>query len=300
MASASEELDEIDRIHDQAPHEAVSRLRALEFAQLPQERAALAAFLLNHVIGEKLGAWREAAERVEQLRTQLAEPPLAVVLHAAVADSLAGRGDSEALAALIAMSSQAAASCAIGLRRLGFATEPIDPLSFAAALRDLASSAEGLVAGTALDPQLAAGLNNATSRLLDLDCDARGPVVREALQAGAAQALRFWRAAGSWVHHERALYLVTLAANRVGAHEQARAAARQALELIAANGKQDVDRAFLLLQLAGAEQRLGDAAAALAARRDAETIAGAWTEASLTDWFASERGRLFGAAAESA
>ena len=154
-----------------------------------------------------------------------------------------------------------------------------------------------LAAGTPFDTQLAAGLNNATSRLLDINPDAREPVDREALQSGAAQALRFWQAAGTWVNHERALYLVTLVANRVGAYAQARDAAHEALELIAANGNEDVDRAFLLLQLSGAQQRLGEAAASRAALRDAKAIAATWTEAGLSDWFAAEEARLFGASA---
>ena len=171
----------------------------------------------------------------------------------------------------------------------------MDTLTFAATLHDLALSAAVLEQGTPFDTQLASGLNNATSRLLDINPDLDERVVRDALLTGAAQALRFWQAAGTWVNHERALYLVTLAANRVGAYKTARDAARQALDLIAANGTEDVDRAFLLLQLCGAQQRLGDDAAGRAALREAKAIAATWTEAWLTEWFAAEQARLLGA-----
>jgi hypothetical protein len=294
MAGAGEELDEINRIHDDEPDEAAARLRGLDIAALPKDAMPLAAFLFNHVLGEKLGAWEDAAQHIDRLREQCTDVPAAVNVHAAVADELAGRGASKARAAVAAASSDAVAECAIGLRRLSFTQDRMDTRAFAAALGDLAQRAEALATGTPFDTQLAAGLNNATSRLLDLNPDVSDAAVRDALHAGAAQALRFWQAAGTWVNHERALYLVALAANRIGAHAQARDAARQGLDVIAANGAEDVDRAFLLLQLAGAQQRLGEDASSLAARRDAQAIAATWTEKWLGDWFAGEEAKLFG------
>ncbi|MCX7064201.1 MAG: hypothetical protein NT024_06450 [Proteobacteria bacterium] len=292
MATATEELDDINRIHDDAPQLAAARLRALDVTALPSDQLPLAAFLFNHVLGEKLGDWNAAAQRIDHMRRQRSNVPPAVLVHAAVADELAGRGGSDAHTVLLSATSEAVAACAIGLRRLSFTQERMDPLTFAAALHDLALSAAALEQGTPFDTQLAAGLNNATSRLLDIDPDVRERVVADALLAGAAQALRFWQAAGTWVNHERALYLVTLAANRVGAYKTARDAARQALNLIAANGNEDVDRAFLLLQLSGAQQRLGDDAASRTALRDAKAIATTWTDASLTEWFVREEARL--------
>ncbi len=292
--TAAEELDQIDRIHDDEPAQAAARLRELDVAALPPDRAPLAAFLFNHVLGEKLGDWNGAARRIDQLRNRIAETAPAVMVHAAVADELAGRADSPARAAVVAASSAAVASCAIGLRRLGFTQESMDTMQFAASLRDLARQTAELATGSPFDAQLAAGLNNATSRLLDICSDGRDPVVRDALQNGAEQALRLWRSAGSWVNHERALYLVALVANRTGAHERARDAARQALAVIAENGAEDVDRAFLLLQLAGAQQSLGDAGASRAAHDEARAIAAGWNDRSLTEWFDAEHARLFG------
>ncbi|MGE5336292.1 MAG: hypothetical protein ACM3PU_00595 [Gemmatimonadota bacterium] len=292
--TAAEELDQIDRIHDDEPAQAAVRLRALDVAALPPDHAPLAAFLFNHVLGEKLGDWNGAAQRIDQLRSRIAEPPPGVMVHAAVADELAGRGTSPARAAVVAASTEAVASCAIGLRRLGFTQESMDTAQFAASLRDLAHSTAALETGTPFDTQLAAGLNNATSRLLDICSDGRDPVVRDALRTGAEQALRLWQSAGNWVSHERALYLVALVANRIGAHDQARDAARQALAVIAENGAEDVDRAFLLLQLAGAQRSLGDEGASRAAHDEARAIAAGWNDRSLNDWFDAEEAKLFG------
>lgn len=294
MANPAAELDEIERIHDEQPAAAAARLRAIDPTTLPPACAPLAAFLFNHVLGERLGAWPEAAAQIARMRMHLGDAPVAVLVHAAVADELAGDRASTARAALVAASAPAAAECAIGLRRLAFTQGGMAAGAFAAALLDLAQAAAALTPAAPLDGQIAAGLNNATSCLLDFD--AADPAVCVALDQGAAQALRFWRSAGTWVQHERALYLVALVANRIGAHAQARDAAREALDLIAAHGPEDVDRAFLLLQLAGASAQLGDGDTRRAAHAEARSIAAGWNEQWLTQWFATEEAKLFGGA----
>jgi len=60
-------LDEIDRIHDAAPERAAQLLREFDSTGLPVPRLGQLAFLFNHVLGEKLGQWNEAAERVSAL-----------------------------------------------------------------------------------------------------------------------------------------------------------------------------------------------------------------------------------------
>ncbi len=293
ISSATEELDDIDRVHDETPEAAAARLRVLDSAQLPADRLPLLAFLFNHVIGEKFGAWVEAAQYINGLCSQRADVPLAVTMHAAVADDLAGARNSAAHAALVALSSESVAATAIALRRLSFTQESMDTTTFAAMLKALSQQASELAAPTALDAQLAAGLNNATSRLLDLDWDKEDATTIDALTLGATQALRFWQRVGTWVNHERALYLVAVVANRLRNFAGARDAARQALASIAANGTEEVDRAFLLLHLAGALDGLDETEASDVARHEARVIAAHWTDRSLTDWFAEEEARLF-------
>jgi hypothetical protein len=47
-------LDEIDRLHDEAPGRAAELLREFEASGLPVPRLGQLAFLFNHVLGEKL------------------------------------------------------------------------------------------------------------------------------------------------------------------------------------------------------------------------------------------------------
>jgi hypothetical protein len=292
--SAEETLDEIDRIHDDDPDRAAAGLRVLDSSTLATDRLPLLAFLTLHVVGEKLGRWDEAADRLADLRAVRGDAPLAVVAHAAAAARLAGRVDDPAQRALATAAGDEAARLLTSLAALGW-RPPADTSTAAAELKRLAEGSQSIDAGCLLNQRLAVGFNNTTSRLLDdLAPGPVDPIVSGALLAGSAAALRFWQAAGTWVHHERALYLCALVCNRLDRPADAEAACRRALDLIEAHGSEPVDRAFLQLQLAGALFRLGDSAAGqpyLDAARDAAAL---WDDAGLKSWFATEHGRLFG------
>jgi hypothetical protein len=285
-------LDEIDRIHDDEPDRAAVGLRALDAAALASDRLPLLAFLTIHVLGEKLGQWDEAAERLAQLCGTRADAPLAVLAHAAAASHLAGRRDNPALAGLGAAGGAAQANTLVQLNALGW-RPPTDAAELAARLQPLAADSQQFDPGGPLGQRLAIALNNTTSRLLDLAATPLDPQTRSALLVGAAAALRFWQANGTWVHLERALYLRALVHNRIDEPAAARDDCLRALEVIAANGEEEVDRTFLQLQLAAALLRLGDDEG----RRhlaEARASAAGWDDASLKSWFASEHDRLFG------
>lgn len=295
--NAESSLDEIDRIHDDHPERAAAGLRALDAVTLPAERLPLLAFLWAHVVGEKLGAWEEAAARLEQLRASLAEAPLALVVHAAVAAHCAGRADNPALATLAAAGGKQEAEVLVRLNALD-RRPPADAAALAAALTRLAAQAAAFDAGNKLNQRLAIAFNNATTRLLDL---ARGPAdgsTAAALRDGSAAALRFWQAAGTWVNVERALYLRALVFNRIGEPAAARDVCRQALDIIDAHGDEAVDRVFLQLQLAAALLRLGEAAAGNDRLAEARAAAAGWDDPGLRSWFADEHDRLFGGGQE--
>lgn len=286
-------LDEIDRIHDDDPARAADGLRGLDAAAVAADRLPLLGFLLLHVLGEKLGRWDEAADRLEALRAARGDAPPAVVAHAAAAAHLAGRAGNPALAELGAFGGAAAAEAVVGLVALAM-RPPAEAPRFAAELQRLAEATQALDADGPLKQRLAIGLNNATSALLDRAGPAVEATVADALRAGAEAALRFWRAAGTWVNHERALYLRALVHNRIGDAASAREDCRQALALIDGHGGEDVDRAFLQLQLAGAHAALGDEAGAARTLAEARAAAAQWDDAGLKSWFEAERTKLFG------
>ena len=288
-------LDEIDRIHDDQPEAAGAALRAFDAPGLPVDRLPLLAFLTIHVLGEKLGQWSDAADRLERLLATRPDAPLAVLAHAAAAAHLAGRADSQPLAALSAAGGAMQAQLLVALSALGLRPPP-EPAALAAGLARLAHESRGFDPGGPLDERLAIGFNNTTSRLLDLTLAPVDPEVGAALLAGSAAALRFWEAAGTWVHLERALYLRALVHNRIDEPAAARADCVRALEVIAANGSEEIDQAFLQLQLAGALLRLGETIEGQRHLAEARAAADRWDDAGLRSWFAGEHDRLFGSA----
>jgi hypothetical protein len=302
--AAAQELEAIARIHDADPDAAARRLRALEPDALPADALGHYALLLLHVLGEEAGLWTEAAQRVQAALAGRTDAPMRALRSAAVAWQLAGaaaRSDewTARLAAAAGVDSGVAAA-AVQVHALSCTAAGSDVEGFAARLLDAAhrrvDASGARVPESALDATLGAGFNNATSALLDC-CDGRpaSATVEAALRAGAEAARAFWMRAGTWVNHERADYLLACVLNRIGDWHGARTAARRGLDLIAAHGTEDVDRAFLLLQLAGALHHAGDADAAAATRADAEAIAASLDDAPLREWFAAERDRLFGA-----
>jgi hypothetical protein len=284
-------LDEINRIHDDQPERAAEDLRTLDTAALSAGKLPLAGFLLLHVLGEKLGRWDEAADRLEALLGTQDEAPLALLAHAAVGAQLAGRHGHRSMAELARVGGEAEAKLLVDLSALSWRPPPAVG-DVAAELLRLARAAEAFDAAGPLNQRLAVGFNNSTSALLDQAPAPVAPAIAAALGAGAHAALRFWVAAGTWVNHERALYLQALVANRCGNPAAARDACRQALDVIDAHGTEAVDRTFLQLQLAGALLKLGDTAEGETLLAGAQVAAASWDDG-LKSWFKEEHDRLF-------
>lgn len=285
-------LDEIDRIHDDEPGRAVDVLRTLDAAALPAGQLPRYGFLLLHVLGEELGHWGEAADRLDALRAARVDAPLAVLAQAATAAHLAQRSPNPAAEALAAMGGGEEEAALTALGALG-SRPPAQAQTQAEQLERLARASQRFDAHGPLNQRLALGFSNATSNLLDRAPAPVPAAIASALRAGADAALRFWTAAGNWVNLERALYLRALVANRIGDHAAARDDCRQALRVIAANGDEAVDRAFLQLQLAAALLRLGETEGGQQALAEAKASAAAWDDAGLRDWFRQEHDRLF-------
>jgi len=114
----------------------------------------------------------------------------------------------------------------------------------------------------------------------------------EALEQGALAARRFWLKAGTWVNHERADFLLALTYNALRRHDVAYDAAQRGLDTITKNGPQDVDRTFLLVELAFACQHLGHTDQAAEATRLARDLGAKLEGPALQKWFAAASAKL--------
>lgn len=298
---AATALQEIDRIHDAEPERAARALRELDTRGLDDAALGTASFLLAHVLGEKFGAWAEAAERIDAALAHHAGPPVRALRNAAVAHRLAGHAakadQAQARLAQAGQTTPAAAALVVDLHALAFTPPGAATESWAHTLRALGERASSLSTAGGLDTSLAAGLNNATSALLDAAGQPPSADEAAALRAGAQAARTAWLRAGGWVQHERAEYLLALVLNRCGDPTGALEAAQNGLRLIAANGEEEVDRAFLLLQSASAHAQCEARAEALAALSSAQAIVRSWSDEGLRAWFADELGKAPGLAA---
>jgi hypothetical protein len=292
-----ERLEQADRIHDDAPERALAMLRDVAPARLAPERLPRLAFLLNHVMGEHFGLWPQAlAAQRAVLAAAGAEPGPVLLRQAAVAaqaggDAAQARTWTDRLAGA-ADAPPAAARALVSLAVVGFTVGREDAETAGRLALQALSPLASLHAasGSALDPAFAATTNNLASSLLDRPLpDLEQPDLRTAIALAAEHSQRFWQRAGSWLNAERAHYLRALAANALGDGAQAVRHARAGLALLDEHDDgraQDVDRAFLELELAHALAMAGgEDAAADAAQDRAEALAAGFEDAGLARWF---------------
>ncbi len=296
-------LDQAQACHDDDPTRAADLLRRIDPAALPAERWPSLAFLINHVLGEKLDSWAEAHAMFDPLLRVAGErPPLALWRQAATAAQLAG--DDSAAARLcdeLAVSAGASVSQAQDTVSLSAAMYRTPMLSSTAAADTVALALRGLAApswqqASQLDAAIAACANNIASSLLERPrAELRQDPLRTTLADTARLAERFWLRAGTWVNQERAAYLRAMVANALGDAAQARENALRALALLDehdAERAEQVDRAFVELERARACRDLALQDEAQAAQDAADALAARFDDVGLDEWFAKRRAEL--------
>jgi hypothetical protein len=296
MADDAQRLADADACHDHEPMRAAGLLRDIAPSALPPDERPLYAFLLNHVLGESLGDWGDAHRLVCALLSAAGEAAPAVLWRQAAAAATLAGDDAAAESACAGLARVAAVGLeqARELAHLAAATFGVTKAD-AAAAGELARSAllpmqaPRWQRANALDAAAAACCNNLAASLSERPpADLKSPALREATMSAALCSQRLWQRAGDWIHHERACYGVAVAAGAAAEGWQQHDAAAQGLQLLDrhdAAGEQNVDRAFLELELAHALRRLGQHEAAAASRARADALAAAFTDESLTDWY---------------
>jgi len=294
-------LAEADALHDDDPQRALELLRSLDVATLSPGRLPRLSFLLDHVFGEKFDLWSEAlaGQRALVQRAGVGATPQ-IFRHAAVAAQIAGE---TALARLwtqaLAASSDAPLAKARALVTLGAVAFSVSRQGAESAGRQALQALQPLAAlhaapGGGLDTAFGTVTNNIASELLERPLEQLAqPDLRTALQLTAQHSQRFWHRAGTWVNRERAHYLGAMASHALGQAAEGIAHARAGLALLDEHdqaGDEDVDRAFLELELATGLRLAGQAGRADALAR-ALALAAKFGDAFLDRWFAERLAR---------
>ncbi|MDE0660952.1 MAG: hypothetical protein OXI79_15035 [Gammaproteobacteria bacterium] len=280
--------------HDTESERLADELEGADLDVWQGDEPAQCLMLANHTIGEHLGDWARArrfAEAVHGAGPGSGSPGVGV--HLAVARYMddapiaaqgaevdAVQAADDPLAAYLSVKSSLARALA-GSGRCADAG-----LVIRAANRLAGSLAES----RASDRGMAVANNNLASELVESEnLDAE----ESRLMLDCAEAAHtFWKRCGTWVNEERALYLLALVHNRAGDHGRAIGFANAALDLIAANGEQPVDEAFIRLAAATAHTVRAEEASAARCLAEADELAGSWTDQSHIDWYRSERAKV--------
>jgi hypothetical protein len=266
---------------------AASELAAIgEILTEPSDAADWSGLVLD-ILGEEMGDWNRARAAISSLRSRLNlhRHPL-VTGRLAITSYLAGEIEAylgeEAEAA--AAAGKEAMSCILFVRLT------IAEGSLSDSRRN---SPIWLVPTLHLTQQvpddsqfartLAAICNNIASSLLECDLGDRGNA--DALLLAARASNRFWSKIGGWVEEERSQYLLALTFNALGDYKKGLEVARSGLSTIDHNGEEDIDRAFLNVELAFAAQNLGDFETFDRSRQLASAIMSNVVDPDLQSWF---------------
>ena len=269
------------------------------------EQAAALLRLSNHVYGEHLHDWPAAlvlAERVAALFTEdflpggAETPGMADLLSALI---VAQTLNNEALGAFGSQHRLHALSAAqAALRQLKLSTQLPGPMIRAGRFAEGAALYRGLLLparqqnDAAVQRALAVASNNLASALLETP--QRNADETALMQEAARVAQEFWQRCGQWEQHARALYLLGLVANASGLPHEALAHTENGLALIANNGEEPVDEAFLLLVQAHAYRLLAEEVRYSQALHAAQVRADAFDDPDLTAWFEAEKQKATG------
>ena len=301
MMTVSELLAEANACHDDDVLRSAELLRSIDPQALAAAEAPTYAFLINHVLGEKLGCWGEALKCQRRI---LERPEPTPALWRQLGAAAYAAGDAAALrqaTSAYATANQVDLARAHDVLQLCAVVYQVPAILAAdAAARTLAAitplTEVAWQSASPIDGAVAACLNNLASGLQERPLpDLRQAALRTALARCAELAHIFWKRAGTWVNLERALYLRAMVCNALGDAGAARLFAIEALSVLGTNDAdhaEDVDRAFIELERAHACRQLGLNDEAAVAEQNSQAIAGAFSVASLRRWYESRCARL--------
>jgi hypothetical protein len=187
------------------------------------EDAARFASVVAHVVGEESGNWDLARNLIVSLENRFRQS-VGVQGHLAVACYLTSHWlaglEAETRAMAAAQESALAVCVWVRLSAAHAFQGQRDWASCFAVLGPSLDLAKLLAAASRHDPAIAAVANNLASDLLEFEH--RTTQHDEALERTALLSHMLWQRAGSWIHQERADYLLALTYNALHRHEEAR------------------------------------------------------------------------------
>lgn len=264
-------------------------------ADTPQ-RAVMLLGLANHTIGQHMRDWPRARQLCERVIARFKpEAALSPVFGSlAIAQFMTGDEAAALASECKAVELNAEPLSAMVRTRVLIASEMIDggrleegARLYQATLALARSRTEKL----SCDRAIGVTSNNLASNLREKK--GRSAQEDELMLAAALASREFWKkSGGTWENDERAEYLLTLVQTELRNFDEALKHAARGLDVIAANGPEIVDEAFLNLAATHAHKLKGDAPKHAETLARADKLAGQFNDKGLTDWFAAERAKV--------
>ena len=288
MSSLQRVLD----VHDEDPALAAAMLKTIIFNDLDDKQKNDFIWLVNHVVGELLSDWASAFDLLLSNRWEYSAiyfKFLACTAYCSARPVHAFAAEREY--AELAGVSLVEAKVLVGLLCVQSLQGSVDIAQSISVLEGYVALL-GLPSSSPVGKGAAAALNNIISKLIDdprLQDDEQSH--QKVIIDAAVACERLWMQFGTWLNHERSLYLCALTFNRFAQWRSALEVAGKALVIIDSNGVEEVDRAFLLLEASKAYQGLGNREKADEALHAADRIARDF-DSQLSHWFLDVRSRL--------
>lgn len=288
MSVLNEALD----IHDENPVLARALLERIVFSELEEKDKNSFIWLVNHVVGEALADWAGAFALLIANKSEYSEAyfkSLSVAayysgnpLHAFIAEFEYAR---------LANASLAETKVLVGLLCLQFMRSD-EPIMSSLTLLSGYSSSPSLPLNPVIGKSMAAALNNTVSKLIeDSRLQVDDPFHKQVTIDAALLCKQLWLQCGTWINHERSLYLCALVFNRFSEWGPAIEVIKEAVKVIETNGSEEVDKAFLLLEYGKAQQGLGNLEHAQQKLDEADQIAKDF-DPPLYQWFSERRAKV--------
>jgi tetratricopeptide (TPR) repeat protein len=252
--------------HEANLGEVVAEIEAAAPRVRETKDAAAFTALVNHAIGQHAGAWPKAAALDSRVLQQVEASAAAAsgFGNLAVARAMSGEGlqafEAETRAAALAGENAVAQVVRVRfllVEALAAARRWDEALALLPSVLDMAGA---LPAGSPAERVAAMSCNNIASALIDHP--ERRPEWNAALERTALASRQAWLRCGDWMNDERSDYLLALAYDALGRHDEALACASRGLETIARNGEEPYDAAFLHVARAKAHHAMGDGSSA--------------------------------------
>ncbi|MFD2176837.1 hypothetical protein [Veronia pacifica] len=283
--------------HADDPERVAAELEALDLEEMELSLLAPLFALSNHTVGEHLNQWPRASALAEKAAEQFDKVKLEprhwnrlstaafmagnlVRGHEAELNSMSVAGEDSVAAVIENKVFITAALVASGL-----VSEALSVFTVVKTLTEKRTDTHYA------DRSVAIATNGIASDLVELE--ERTPEQDQMMSEAAHLSLHSWRKCGTWINDVRGLYLLSYVENARSRHQLAIDHGLEALSVLEKNGGDDVEEAFVRLELARAYQLLADKHSAGEHLDVADTLANKWEDKGLADFYQKEKAKYF-------